>query len=392
MTDPGKFGDDGDVALDAALAAADEDMLAAIGNRLELDVGLARILKDLGGSSVTHPGIQAPAHPGKDRRIPDATSSPNPSRRIHTGSADAASPIRIALLIRDLNASDKAVEDLYLRARQAAGIAARGEHAAGQAGASARRTEDAHLVIQARQPGRHAPLPRQVTLALGTVALNGLACYAAARALGGSQAAGLAWTGSFLAVLAGGEAALGFYRDRSERAWRAPVMVIGFSVILLGGLRLWFLTATGTGLVPATAGAFLFMVTTAGFLALGNRALRAAETVPTWRARRQACRAGQAARIARAAAGRNVAERDRLIDAYLGQVRRQVRKTFPAGRQLAVESGIRKHLLGERPLMELESWCPSRAASPRRLTGLRTGSWITRWIRHASSAQRALRC
>jgi hypothetical protein len=278
MTDPGRFGDDGDVALDAALAAADEDMLAAIGNRLELDIGQARILKDLGGSSATHPGIQAPAYPGKDRIIPDATSSANPSRRIHTGRADAASPIRVAVLIRDLNASDKAVEDLYLRARQAAGIAARSEHAAGQAAASARRTEDAHRVIQAGQPRRHAPLPRQVTLALGTVALNGLACYAAARA------------------------------------------------------------------------------------------------------RRQACRAGQAARIARAAARRNAAERDRLIDAYLGQVRRQVRNTFPAGRQLAVESAVRKHLLGERPLMELESWCPSRAALPRRLTGLRAGNWITRWI------------
>jgi hypothetical protein len=278
MTDPGRFGDDGDVALDAALAAADEDMLAAIGNRLELDVGLARLIKDPGGSSATHPGTQAPAYSGKDRRIPDATSSRNPSRRIHTGSADAASTIRVAVLIRDLNASDKAVEDLYLRARHAADIAARSEHAAGQAAASARRTADAHRVIQAGQPRRHAPWPRQVTLALG------------------------------------------------------------------------------------------------------YRALRAAETVPAWRARRQARRAGQAARIARAAAGRNAAERDRLIDAYLGQVRRQIRKTFPAGRQLAVESGVRKHLLGERPLMELESWCPSRAALPRRLTGLRTGSWITRWI------------
>ena len=156
--------------------------------------------------------------------------------------------IRVAVLIRDLNASDKTVKEQYLRARQAAGIATRSEHAAGQAAASARRAEDAHRAIQAGQPRRRAPLPRQVTLALGTVALNGVACYAAARA------------------------------------------------------------------------------------------------------RRQACKAGQAARIARAAARRNAAERDRLIDAYLGHVRRQVRKTFPAGRQLAVESGVRKHLLGERPL------------------------------------------
>ena len=86
MIDPGRLGDDGDVALDAALAAADEDMLAAISDRLELDIGLARILKDLGGSSAAHPGSQAPApaYPRKDRRIPDAASSRNPSRRIHT--------------------------------------------------------------------------------------------------------------------------------------------------------------------------------------------------------------------------------------------------------------------------------------------------------------------
>jgi hypothetical protein len=110
MIDPGRFGDDGDVALDAALAAADDDMLAAISSRLELDIGLARILKDLGGSSATHPGIQAPApaYPGTDRRIPDAARSRNPSRRIHTAGADAASPIRAAALIGDLNASDTA--------------------------------------------------------------------------------------------------------------------------------------------------------------------------------------------------------------------------------------------------------------------------------------------
>ena len=382
MIDPGRLGDDGDVALDAALAAADEDMLAAISDRLELDIGLARILKDLGGSSAAHPGSQAPApaYPRKDRRIPDAASSRNPSRRIHTAGADAASPHQIAVLIRDLNASDKTVKEQCLRARRAAGIATRSEHAAEQAAARARRAEDAHRAIQAGQPHRRAPLPRQVTLALGTVVLNGVACYAATQALGGSQAAALAWTGLFLAVLAGGEAALGFCRDRSERAWRALVMVTGLLVILLGGLRLWFLAATGTGPVPAITGACLFMVATAGFLALGYRALRVAETPPAWRARRQACKAGQAARIARAVAGRNAAERDRLIDAYLGHVRRQVCKTCPSGRQLAVESGVRKHLLGKRPLGELEARCPSRAPRPPRLTGLRTGSWITRWI------------
>ncbi len=81
---PGKPGDDGDAALDAAFAAADEDMLAAISNGLDLDIGLARILEDLGGSPATRPGIQAqvPAWPGEDRGIPDAAISRDPSSRI----------------------------------------------------------------------------------------------------------------------------------------------------------------------------------------------------------------------------------------------------------------------------------------------------------------------
>jgi len=99
MIHPGKTGDDGDAALDAALAAADDDMLAAISGGLDLDVGLARILKDLGGSSVARPGIQAqaPAAPGNDRAIPDAAVSRDPSR-----GDDAAAPIRVTVLIRDV--------------------------------------------------------------------------------------------------------------------------------------------------------------------------------------------------------------------------------------------------------------------------------------------------
>jgi hypothetical protein len=81
MIHPGKPGDDGDPALGAALAAADEDMLSAISDGLDLDIGLARILKDLGGSPATRPSIQAqvPAWPGEDRGIRDTTISRNPS-------------------------------------------------------------------------------------------------------------------------------------------------------------------------------------------------------------------------------------------------------------------------------------------------------------------------
>jgi hypothetical protein len=49
-------------------------------------------------------------------------------------------------------------------------------------------------------------------------------------------------------------------------------------------------------------------------------------------------------------AERDAAERDRLIDAYLGQVRRQVLKTCPAGQQLAMETAVRAHLLGKAPV------------------------------------------
>ena len=358
MIHPGKPGDDGDAALDAALAAADDDMLAAISNGLDLDMGLARILEDLGGSPATRPGFQAqvPAYPGEDRGIPDATISRDPSSWIHPRGADAASPVRVAVLIRDVNASDEAVEDQFLRARQAAGIAARSVRAAERAAAEAQTAEVAHRAIQAAQPRRRAPLPRQVTFALGTVVLDGLACYLAAQVLGGSLDATLIWTGLFLGVLAGGEAALGFYRDRGERAWRVLVMLTGFVVMLLGALRFWFLATAGTGgLVPAITGACLFTVTTAGFLTVGYRALRSAETPSAWRARQQAGKVRHAARIARAEADRTAVERDRLIDAYLGHVRRLALKTCPAERQLAVESVVRQHLLGKLPLGEKEA-------------------------------------
>ncbi len=45
MIHPGGSGDDGDAALDAALVAADEDMLTAISNGLDLDRGLAQVAR-----------------------------------------------------------------------------------------------------------------------------------------------------------------------------------------------------------------------------------------------------------------------------------------------------------------------------------------------------------
>jgi hypothetical protein len=371
MIHPGRPGDSGDAALDAALAAADDDMLSAISNGLDLDIGLARILGDLGGSPAARQGSQAPAYPGEDQGLPVAVISRNRSSRIHAQDADAASPARVAVLIRDVNASDEAVQDQCLRARQAAGIAARLGRAAEQVAAQARTAEAAHRAIQAAHPRRRAPLPRQVTLASGTVVLNGLACYLAAQALGGGLDATLAWAGLFLAVLAGGEATLGFYRDRGEHTWRVLVMLTGFFVVLLGALRFWFLATTGTGLVPAIAGACLLTVAAAGFLTVGYCALRVMETPSAWRARRQAGTARQAARLARVEADRAAAERDRFIDAYLGHVRRLALKTWPAGRHLAVESAVRQHLLGELPSEEKDE--PAASVDPDALACSRAG-------------------
>jgi len=133
-----------------------------------------------------------------------------------------------AVLIRDVNASNEEVENQCLRARRAADIAMRSACAADQAITAARAAEVAYETVQAEHPQRYASLPRQVMFALYTVALDGVACYFAAQALDGNQDATLVWTGLFLAVLAVGEIALDFYRDRNKRAWHALILIIGF--------------------------------------------------------------------------------------------------------------------------------------------------------------------
>jgi len=256
-------------------------------------------------------------------------------------------PTDIAGVIRQLNESDDTLEDQYLRVREAADHAARSEEAAGHAAAAARQARVAHQAIQAEQR-RHAPLPRQVILALLTVALDALACYFAAQALDGSQGTTLVWTVLFLAVLAGGEVGLDVYQDRNRRAWYALVTFLGAFVLVLGVLRFLYLATIGTGdLLTATAGAALFTAATAGFVFLGYRALRAAETPQAWRARRRARAACRLAQTAREAADRDAAQRDRLIDAYLRQVRRVAVQTCPAEQLLLLEVAARNHLRGE---------------------------------------------
>jgi hypothetical protein len=256
--------------------------------------------------------------------------------------------VDVVQVLRDVNDSNETVEDQYSRVRQAGDTARRGDEAAVRAAGEAAVAKVAHRTIQAERPERRASRPGQVLLALVMVALDGVACYFAAQALGGTQSATLVWTALFLAVLGGGEMALDVCRDRNPGLWRPLGIVLGAFVALLGVLRFWFLATVGTGaLVPALAGAALFTAATAGFLFLGYRALRAAETVPAWKARLHERSAVRAAGAARAAARRYAAERDRLADAYISQqIRPRLLRALPAGQQVAAERAIRALLSG----------------------------------------------
>jgi hypothetical protein len=358
--DPGPAGDDGDAVLDAVLAAADEDMLAAISNGLDLDKGLDQIRKDLHGSAARP---QTQAHPEKAQRAVGSTTSQNSSSVVHTESTGAPEAIDVVVIIRQVNELNEAVADLWLRARKAADTAARSQEAAHFAEARAYKAKIAYQAIQREHPRRRAPLLRQQVFALATVVLDGIACYFAARALTGSNDITLVWAGVFMAVLAGGEVALDYYRDRRLRAWRAVAIVLPLLIAILGVLRFWYL-AMGQGAVhPATAltEVAVFTAATAGFLLVGYRALRSAETRSAWRARRQARKAWQEARRARVAADQEAAERNRLIDSYLGHIRQTVLKTCEADWQVTMEPAIRLLLSKRLPLEEEDAWRPSKA-------------------------------
>lgn len=256
-------------------------------------------------------------------------------------------PIDVAGVIRQLNESNDALEDQYVRARAAADRAARAEEAAEQAAAIARDAKVAHQAIRAEQH-RHAPLPRQIMLALLTVALDGVACYFAAQALDSSQDTTLVWTLLFLAALASGEVGLDLYWDQHKLAWRYLAAFLGGFVALLGVLRFRYLATTQVG-DPAAAvvGAALFTAVTAVLVFFGYRALQAAETPRAWQARRRARAARLFAQAARESADRDAEHRDQLVDAYLGQVRLVALRTCADGQLALLEAAARDHLLGK---------------------------------------------
>ena len=99
----------------------------------------------------------------------------------------------VAVLIRDVNATNHAVEDQCLRARRLPIPAIRSVQAAKEAASAAEEAAVADQTIEAQRPRRRAPIRGRCS-ALLTVALDGVACYSAAQALDGSQVATSIWT------------------------------------------------------------------------------------------------------------------------------------------------------------------------------------------------------
>jgi hypothetical protein len=276
-----------------------------------------------------------------DQENPSSVTALHPEPPPAIGLPDATEAIR------SFNASNRAHEDLWSRTRHATDIVNHAADDASQAETAAAEAQVGHRAIQAENPERRSPRPRQLILASVTVALDGLACNFAAQALGSSQRETLVWTALFIAVLASGELALDLYRNR-KTVWRLLAGGLGAFVAMLGMLRYSFLTTVGTeGKAAALVGATLFTAATASFVVLGYRALRAAETVPAWNARQGKLACERSVRAARERAKMRIAERDRLADAYLSEIRASLLRTCTASQLPSMEQAVRSHLIGQ---------------------------------------------
>ncbi len=265
----------------------------------------------------------------------------------HDGAANRADALDS---IREFNASNPAHEDLWTRVHQTGDAVCRAVDERDAAQSDARKARDYHQTIQAEHPQRRAPLPRQALIAAVFVGLDAVACEFAAQALGSDQDQTLLWTALFLAVLAAGEVALGHYSERGGRAWRLLVAGLAAFVAGLGVLRFSYLATVGTaGALTALVGAVLFTAATAAFVVIGYRALRSAEKIKAWQARR---RARQAEREVAAASHRVASllhEHNRLIDAYISRIRVLLLGRFSSARLPQAEAFLRAHLAGRDP-------------------------------------------
>jgi hypothetical protein len=257
----------------------------------------------------------------------------------------------VAESVREFNSSSHAHEDLWARTHQAGDAVRHGSEQEHAARARAQGARAVHLAVQAEHPRRRAPLLRQLIIALITVGLDGVACWFAAQALGSDQVETLVWAGLFLVILAAGEVALDRCSESSRTAWNLLVVGLTLFVAGLGVLRFLYLATVGNeGAAAAVVGTALFTAATSGFLVIGYRALRAAETFPAWQARRRARRSDREAATASARLSAGAAERDRLVDAYMGRIRVSLLQGCTAGQLPFLEEAVREHLTGrDRP-------------------------------------------
>lgn len=259
-------------------------------------------------------------------------------------------PFDLAGFVRSFNASNPAHEDLWTRALQAADAVRRAVREWFAAKVRALDARKFFLAVQAEYPDRRAPLTRQVFIAASVLGLDGVACWFAAQALGNGQIETMLWTLLFLAVLVGADVSLDYYSERGGRTWRLLMVGLVAFVTGLGILRFMYLaTVSAVGAAAALVGAVLFTTATAGFLVIGYRALRAAEKLPAWMARKRSQRAAREVAAASHRMSRHLRERNRLVDAYISRIRGELLDKCSSGQLPQLEAALREHLTGGDP-------------------------------------------
>ena len=250
-----------------------------------------------------------------------------------------------AVILR-FNNEDEANEELYESARHASDVAHRARREADRVQAVAKKARRAWRLAQLEHHDRRAWLPLMALTALILLGLDSGAAYFAAEALGGDQRVTLLWTALFLVILGLLEGGLAWSAERNKKLFRLIAAGLVVFAILLAALRFGFFAAVGTGLIAALVGACVFTFCTIMFVAGGFAAIRYAETMTIWQARRHARKAAKKAKAANAVADRRADERDRRVDAYLGRIRSTLLRDFPAAHDM--EAMVRAHMLGEQ--------------------------------------------
>jgi hypothetical protein len=250
-----------------------------------------------------------------------------------------------AVILR-FNNEDEANEEFYESARHASDVARRARKEADRGQAAAKKARRAWRLAQLEHHDRRAWLPLMTLTALILLGLDSGAAYFAAEALGGDQRVTLLWTALFLVILGLLEGGLAWSAERNKKLFGLIAAGLVVFAILLAALRFGFFAAVGTGLIAALVGACVFTVCTIMFVAGGFAAIRYAETVTIWQARRHARKAAKKAKAAQAVVDRRADERDRRVDAYLGRIRSTLLRDFPAAQDM--EAKVRAHMLGEQ--------------------------------------------